>query len=180
MIGMVAMNELGVSSVAFYVFAYMFANMGAFAIVAIFEDKTGLTQIDSYAGLSKTSPMLSASMAVFLLSLAGIPPLAGFMAKYYVFAAAIKTAGSGAAFNWLYWLVGVGLLTSVFSLYYYANVIKQMYFAKEVSPYRVGFSAPALTVVCLGLIGVFLFGLYPEPIMRFASDISASFGFVPN
>jgi NADH-quinone oxidoreductase subunit N len=180
MIGMVAMNELGLSSVAFYAFAYMFANMGAFAVVAIFEDKTGLTQISSYAGLSKSSPLLAASMAVFLLSLAGIPPLAGFMAKYYVFAAAIKTAGSSASSSWLYWLVGVGMLTAVFSLYYYANVIKEMYFSKETSPYRVKFSAPALMVVCLGLIGVFLLGLYPEPIMRFASDISASFGFIPN
>ncbi|MEE8577518.1 MAG: NADH-quinone oxidoreductase subunit N, partial [candidate division Zixibacteria bacterium] len=84
MIGMLAMNEMGLSSVGFYMFAYLFANMGAFAVVTIFEDLTGSTQIGSYAGLSKTSKFYSFCMAIFLLSLAGIPPLAGFMAKYYV------------------------------------------------------------------------------------------------
>lgn len=178
MIGMVAMNELGIASVGFYLFAYLFANMGAFGVVAIFEDKSGSCQIASYAGLSKTSPFLSISMTVFLLSLVGIPPLAGFLAKYYVFAAAIKVAGSDPASSWMYWLVGIGLLTAVFSLYYYANVIKQMYFSAELSPYRISFSAPAMSVLLIGLIGVFLFGLYPEPILQFASKMSLVFGFV--
>ncbi len=178
MIGMVAMNELGIASVGFYLFAYLFANMGAFGVVAIFEDKSGSCQIASYAGLSKTSPFLSISMTVFLLSLVGIPPLAGFLAKYYVFAAAIKVASSNPAFSWMYWLVGIGLLTAVFSLYYYANVIKQMYFSAELSPYRISFSVPAMSVLLIGLIGVFLFGLYPEPILQFASKMSLVFGFV--
>lgn len=179
MIGMVAMNELGLASVGFYMFAYLFANMGAFGVVAIFEDKTGSCQISSYSGLSRTSPMLSVSLTIFLLSLVGIPPLAGFLAKYYVFASAIKLASSNPSYNWMYWLVGIGLITAVFSLYYYANVIKNMYFAAEPSVYRVNFSAPAMSVIVIGLVGVFLFGLYPEPILRFASDIPLSFGLVP-
>ena len=113
MIGMLALNNLGLASVSFYMFAYLFANMGAFAVVAIFEDKTGSTQIASYAGLSKTSPFFAAGMAAFLLSLAGIPPLAGFLAKYYVFAAAISLARQqNGSYHWLYWLVGIGLITS--------------------------------------------------------------------
>ena len=79
--------------------------------------------------------------------MAGIPPLAGFLAKFYVFAAAIKMAGTDGAYHWLYWLVGIGLLTSVFALYYYANVIKTMYFSASDSPYKLKFSAPALMVV---------------------------------
>ena len=126
MIGMVAVNEWGLESVSFYIFAYMFANMGAFAIVAIVEDKTGSCQLGTYRGLSQSSPGLAAAMAVFMLSLAGIPPLAGFLAKYKVFAAAVSLASRNDAHTWLYWLAGVGLTTSVFSLYYYANVIKQM------------------------------------------------------
>lgn len=177
MIGMIAMNIYGLASVGYYIFAYMFANMGAFAIVTVFEDKTNSCQIESYSGLSRTSPFLAASMSIFLLSLAGIPPLAGFMAKYYVFAAAIKTASSADSFGWIYWLVGLGLLTTVFALYYYANVIKKMYFFKDESPYKVGFDAPSLTVVTIGLVGVFLFGLYPEPILKFAAGISTTFGF---
>jgi len=178
MIGMVAMSKLGIASVGFYLFAYLFANMGAFGAVAIFEDKSGSCQISSYGGLSKTSPFFSISLTVFLLSLAGIPPLAGFLAKYYIFASAIDIAGSIPGYSWLYWLVGIGLLTAVFSLYYYANVIKQMYFSAEPSPYRITFSAPAMSVILIGLIGVFLFGLYPEPILQFASDMSLVFGFV--
>jgi NADH-quinone oxidoreductase subunit N len=179
MIGIVAMNKLGMSSMGFYMFTYMFANMGAFAAVAIFEDKTGTCEIANYSGLSKTSPMLSGILAVFLLSLAGIPPLAGFLAKYYVFAAGIQAAQSSPSLSWMYWLVGVGLVTSVFSLYYYANIIKQMYFSKDPSPYTIKFSFPALTVLIIGVIGVFLFGIYPEPILNFTSNFAASFGLMP-
>ncbi len=178
MIGMVTMNVYGLSSVAFYMFAYMFANMGAFAIVTVFEDKTGSTQIASYRGLSKSAPGLSLTLAIFLLSLAGIPPLAGFLAKYYVFAAAVEKANSADSASWLYWLVGVGLITTVFSLYYYANIIKQMYFSREDSPYKIPVSAPAMMVIAICLIGVILFGVWPEPILQFAGDIPASFGFI--
>ncbi len=179
MIGIIAMNELGIASVGFYLFVYLFANMGAFGAVAIFEDKSGSCQIDSYVGLSKSSPFLSISLTIFLLSLAGIPPLAGFFGKYYIFASAIKLAAGNPGYGWVYWLVGVGLLTAVFSLYYYANVIKQMYFSADPSPYRIQFSAPALSVLVIGLVGVFLFGLYPEPILSFASQMSSVLGIIP-
>ncbi len=176
MIGMLVMNEHGLSSVAFYVFAYLFANMGAFAIVAAVEDKTGSCQIDVYRGLSHTSPGLSMTLAIFLLSLAGIPPLAGFLAKYRVFMAAVSMADH---YSWLYWVVGVGLLTSVFALYYYANIIKKMYFGTEVSPHKIGLTVPGATVIAMALVGVVVFGLYAEPILNFAADIPISFDLVP-
>jgi NADH-quinone oxidoreductase subunit N len=150
--------------------------MGAFAIVATFEDKTGSVQIKSYAGLAKSSPFLAASMSVFLLSLAGIPPLGGFLAKYYVFAAAIKAATGSPINQWLYAVVGVGLLTSVFALYYYANIMKNMFFAKEDSPYHFGFKTTGTLVVMIGLIGVFYCGLFPQPILDFISGIPANIG----
>jgi len=179
MIGMVAVNEWGLEAVAFYTFAYLFANMGAFAVVTVVEDKTGSCQLGTYRGLSQSSPALAASLAVFLLSLAGIPPLAGFLAKYKVFAAAVSLAGRSPDYSWLYWLAGVGLLTAVFSLYYYANIIKQMYFSGEVSPYRLKPNAPAVAVIVIGLVGVFLFGLYPEPILHFVRDIPTAMGVIP-
>jgi len=172
MVGMIILNEHGLSSVSYYIFAYLFANMGAFAIVAMFEDKTGSCQIASYRGLSSASPALSLILAIFLLSLAGIPPLAGFMAKYKVFAAAISMAAAGGP-SWIYWLVGVGLLTSVFSLYYYANVIKQMYFSGEESPYKIPVPLPGTIVLGLGVAGVILAGIFAEPVLRYASDIPA-------
>ena len=165
---------------SFYIFAYLFANMGAFAVVTIFEDNTGSCEITSYRGLSRTSPAIAGVMTVFLLSLAGIPPLAGFFAKYYVFLAAIEAAGSSDSMTWLYWTVGVGLVTSVFSLYYYANVIKQMYFSKDDSPYRLDCPAPATAVLIIGVVGVFLFGLFPEQVLQFAANIPNNLGLFTN
>ena len=178
MIGILAFNELGLASVAFYMFAYLFTNMGAFAIVTLFEDKTGSCEISAYDGLARSSPFLALSLSVFLLSLTGIPPLAGFVGKYYVFAGAIKQAGSASGLSWLYWLVGVALLTSVFALYYYANVIKVMYFGKSPDPVKVPFNPPAVAVIIIGLVGVIFFGLFPSPIMDFASRIPLSLGFI--
>ncbi len=178
MVGMLSMNELGLSAVGFYMFAYLFTNMGAFAIVTVIEDKTGSCEISEYAGLSEASPFLALSMTIFLLSLTGIPPLAGFLGKFYVFAAAIKIAGTGGSMHWMYWLVGVALITSVFALYYYANVMKAMYFAKTDTPLKVRLNVPVLSVIVIGLIGVFLVGLYPQPIIDFAKDIPATSGFL--
>ncbi len=177
MIGMLALNELGLASVAFYMFAYLFTNMGAFAIVTLFEDQTGSCEINDYDGLARTSPFTAGAMTVFLLSLTGIPPLAGFVGKFYVFAAAIKQAGQP-GLQWLYWLVGLGLLTSVFSLYYYANVIKVMYFGKRAEPITMAYNSPALLVIAIGLVGVILFGLFPASVMDFASKISSSSGLI--
>jgi NADH-quinone oxidoreductase subunit N len=72
----------------------------------------------------------------------------------------------------------VGLVTSVFALYYYANVIRTMYFSTEQSPFRITFSPPALAVIIIGLVGVLVVGLYPEPVLRFASEIPMSFGLI--
>lgn len=178
MLGMLAMNELGLASVGFYMAAYLFTNMGAFAIVALLEDSTGSCEISDYSGLAITSPFLAAAMSVFMLSLTGIPPLAGFFSKYYIFAAAIKTAGSQPGSAWLYWLVGVGLLTSVFSLYYYANVIRTMYFKAERKPIQIAFNSPAVVVIGLCLAAVVAIGLYPEPILKYAMEIPLSFGLI--
>ncbi len=176
MIGMIALNQHGVSSVAFYTLVYLFANMGAFAAVTVFEDNTGSTEIGNYKGLAQTSPFFAALLSIFMLSLAGIPPLGGFIAKYKVFAAGIDQT-SFPGFEWLYWLVGVGLLTSVFSLYYYVRVIKEMYFAKDASIYTMTFNKPILMVLIIALIGVLVTGLYPEPIFEFANKIYYSFSF---
>jgi NADH-quinone oxidoreductase subunit N len=169
MVGMVSASEMGVASVGYYMFLYMFANMGAFAVATYFGDQTGTDKITKYAGLSQSSPAFAACMTIFMLSLAGIPPMGGFAAKYMVFAAGIQAGYT--------WLVILGLLTAVVSLYYYANVVKVMYFAPRESIFDLKLSFVSRLILAIGVVGVIFFGLYPEPIIKFATESAAAFAF---
>ena len=167
LLGVVAASSRGVSSVAFYTFVYLFANMGAFIIAVAFSHTTGSDQIKDYAGLSRRSPALAAMMAIFMLSLVGIPPLAGFVGKYYLFSAAIEQG--------YIWLVVIAILTSVISLYYYLNVVRQMYFqaSTEEKPIAAGTALKTALIICV--IGVLLFGIYPNVFLDFASQAASVF-----
>jgi NADH-quinone oxidoreductase subunit N len=167
LLGVVAATSRGAASVAFYTFVYLFANMGAFNAAIAFSNVTGSDQIKDYAGLSRRSPALAAMMAVFMLSLVGIPPLAGFVGKYYLFSAAIERG--------YIWLVVVAILTSVVSLYYYVGVVRQMYFqpSDEGSPVTFGGMLRFALIICV--IGVLLFGVYPNLILDFANQAASVF-----
>lgn len=167
LLGVVAASSRGVSSVAFYTFVYLFANMGAFITAIAFSHSTGSDHIKDYAGLSRRSPALAAMMAVFMLSLVGIPPLAGFVGKYYLFSAAIEQG--------YIWLVVIAILTSVISLYYYLNVVRQMYFqtSTEEKPIAAGTALKTALIICV--IGVLLFGVYPNIFLNFASQAASVF-----
>ncbi len=169
LVAIVATNELGVSSMTYYMMVYLFANMGAFISVIVFAQKTGSEQIADYSGLSRRSPVLAAFLSIFLLSLAGIPPLAGFFGKYYVFLAAIEQ-------GWL-WLVLIALLTSVVALYYYAYVIWRMYFTREGDYEDVAVPFPLLhkVVLSIAVIGIFVMGILPDRFLAFARTAAESF-----
>lgn len=169
MVGVVATSTLGIASISYYAFAYLLANMGAFAVVTVFADRTGSEKIADYAGLARSSPALAAPLAIFLLSLAGIPPLAGFLAKYYVFAAAIEAGYT--------WLVILALLTAVVSLYYYANVIRLMYMVHEPNPHHIVPGFPAGLVLALTGVGVVVAGILPQSILELALRAASSFAF---
>ncbi|MGC9332778.1 MAG: NADH-quinone oxidoreductase subunit N, partial [Anaerolineae bacterium] len=165
LVGLAAGNAQGTSGVLFYLFAYAFMNVGAFAIIIAagrFENATGRGEtLDDFAGLAARKPGLAVAMALFMLSLAGVPPLAGFLAKLYVFGAAV---GGG-----LIWLAVFGVVNSVISAYYYLRVVVQMYM-------REGRPAEVPAPVCAGLqVGVTLaaavivvLGLWPAPIVDLA------------
>ncbi len=148
LIGMVAASELGVASIVFYLIAYLITNLAAFGVVVIFWQVTGTDEISAYAGLSRRSPGLALAMLVAFLSLAGMPPLAGFIAKVFVFAAAVQAD--------YIWLAIVGVLNSIIGLYYYLTVLKVVYLFRseeEDKPFRV--SRPnriALTVLTIGIV----------------------------
>ncbi|MBU2234462.1 MAG: NADH-quinone oxidoreductase subunit N, partial [Proteobacteria bacterium] len=121
LIAFVIGDQFASSSILFYVLVYTFMNIGAFTVVILLGQKDREnTGIESYAGLAGRHPLIALSMAIFLLSLAGIPPLAGFMGKFYILSAAIKAK--------YYWLAVIGVLNSVVAVYYYLRVIMAMYF----------------------------------------------------
>jgi len=167
LVGLVALSERGVSSVAFYTLAYLFANIGAFVVAIAFELQTGSSEIKDYAGLSQSSPYLSLFMMIFLLSLVGIPPLAGFVGKYFLFASAIEKN--------LIWLVVIAVLTSVISLYYYMGVLREMYFRKKENAEKIVLSFGIKLALLICIIGVILVGLFPNPFLDFASQAALVF-----
>jgi NADH-quinone oxidoreductase subunit N len=155
-------------AILYYLLAYAFTNLGAFAVVVALE-RGGKEHdmIRDFRGLAHDHPVLAAAMALFLLSLTGVPPLAGFVGKFYVFSAALSAG--------LVWLVVIAALNTVVSAYYYVRVIVAMYM--EEGGVEVGrLSARPALVICLAvaLAGTVLIGLYPQPYMDAAASAFAS------
>ncbi|HSR35353.1 MAG TPA: NADH-quinone oxidoreductase subunit N [Anaerolineae bacterium] len=166
LVGVAADNALGTSGMLFYLFSYAFMNVGAFAILIAVGRFGGMAEggetLDDLAGLAVRKPGLAAAMALFMLSLAGVPPLVGFLAKLYVFSAAVQAG--------MIWLAVFGVINSVISAYYYLRVVVVM-FMKEGRP-----DGEAAAPVCLALqvgvglaaVAIVVLGLWPAPILDLA------------
>jgi NADH-quinone oxidoreductase subunit N len=160
-VGLVSGSAYGMSSAVFYLLSYTFTITGSFAIITYLEKNDGTgSELSDFSGLSKTHPVLSISMAVFMLSLAGIPPTAGFMAKFYVFSSAIKSGYTGLAI--------FGILTSVISLYYYLRIVYAMYFEEPEEQTNMPVPAGISAGVIIALWGVIQLGILPSDIMNLA------------
>ncbi len=151
LIGAVALSQLGAASVVFYLAAYIATNLLAFGVVMAFSRVTGLEDIKDYAGMSRRSPWLGLIMLAAFLSLAGMPPFGGFVAKVFVFAAGVQAGYT--------WLVIVGIINSIVGVYYYLNVLKFVYLYRmpeqDEENHPVPLTRPyaiALTVLVLGVI----------------------------
>lgn len=171
LIGLAAGTKMGNDAILFYLLAYLFANLGAFAVVIAVSHAIGSDDIDDYNGLGRRSPFLAFSMLVFLLSLAGVPPLAGFIGKLYIFIAAIKEG--------LYTLITVGLINIVISMYYYMIVVKKMYINEPTNPSPVTISGPMRAVVYVGLAGTLVIGIYPQPFIDWVVGATLMFSNLP-
>lgn len=167
LVGVIAVSELATTSVILYLIVYMFANVGAFIVVIAFYNRVGSDEIISYAGLSRRSPFMAISLVIFLLSLVGIPPMAGFVGKFYLFAAAIQKG--------YYWIVVLGVLTSVISLYYYMSVAYQMYFKTGSDDSKISINPTLAIAIVVALAGTLLIGVYPDPVISAISGASRAF-----
>jgi len=152
----------GVDAIMIFLLAYLFTNLGVFAVAIILENQMGTSNISDYAGLIRRSPYLSVALLIFFLSLIGIPPTSGFIGKLFVFGAAIDQR--------LYVLAAFGVFNSVISVYYYFGVVRQIFFEKgaDESPIQTGAAMNA--VVTVGLVMTLLIALWGQPFIQFASE----------
>jgi NADH-quinone oxidoreductase subunit N len=156
----------GMASVLYYVTTYALTTIGAFAVVGIIEERTGGDTLSAFAGLSKREPVLAFCLMIFLLSLAGIPPLAGFFGKFYLFKAGLQMKGETQSLG-LLWLIILAIALSAVSLYYYLQVLKQAYVtpAPPGTPALKAEPMTRLAVVVLAA-GVIAFGVMPDLLLQ--------------
>jgi NADH-quinone oxidoreductase subunit N len=166
-VGLAAGTEIGVRGVLIYMALYLFMNIGAFACILAMRQKGRMVEeIGDLAGLSRTHPMVAAAFAALMFSMAGIPPLAGFFGKLYVFLAAIEAG--------LIVLAVIGVLTSVVSCYYYLRIVKLMYFDEVVEPFDHPLGRGLGVPLAISSIVTILFILYPTPITSGAAAAAAA------
>ena len=161
-VGIAAMNETALQGIAYYLIAYTFMQLGAFIVVSIIEKKDDGSReyknidIEYYKGLGKRNPVLAIFMTMFLFSLAGIPPFAGFWGKYYIFYSAIQSN--------LIWLSITGIMLSLIGVYYYLKIIVFMWFSDATDPLleKVPVSGFGVAATSLAVIGTLVFGVDPN------------------
>jgi len=166
LLGLAAFSSSGIAMMLFYLVAYMFGNMGAFLVVEAVAQSERSEGMEAYRGLAQRSPLLALSMLIFLLSLGGIPFVAGFWAKLYIFWAAIERG--------MYGLVFLGALLTVVALYYYLLVARRMYIEAPDKPAPVPVAAPLRLGILGCLVGVVGMGVYPGPWVTLAQRVAAT------
>ncbi len=159
LMGLAVSNQTGVTGVLVYLVAYAFTNLGAFLCVIAVSNHSGSDEIDSYDGLSEKSPFLAFSLTLFLLSLAGIPPFAGFIGKYFVFASAIEGG--------FYTLAIAAALNSAVAAFYYFKIVRRMYLVPAVTTAPLPQSLPLFFLVLVTLAGILVMGILPAPFIEF-------------
>jgi NADH-quinone oxidoreductase subunit N len=165
LLAIVAHTEQSLAALLYYVVTYALATLGAFAVIAVVEQQKGSDQLSTFDGLGRQAPALSCCLAIFILSLAGIPPLAGFFGKFYLFVTVLNAAPGSMG---LLWLVVLAIAMSAVSLYYYLRVLKRVY----VAPPTAGTAAvrtPVLSQVLVLVLAatVVLFGCAPHLLLKY-------------
>lgn len=166
--GFAIASTQAISGILIYVAVYIFMNIGAFAVVAALSHTENSDNIEDYNGLSKRSPFLALSMAIFMIALAGLPPTAGLWGKVYIFLAAVNKG--------LWWLALIGLVNTVISLYYYVNVIRHMYIMDAPTIEEIKTPPMFRSVIWLALAGTIILGVLPQQLIHLSQFIAKGFG----
>jgi NADH-quinone oxidoreductase subunit N len=158
----------GAAAMLYYLGGYLFTVLGAFTVICLVMRQVDGEDVSALAGLNQRSPLLAATMTLAMVSLAGIPPLAGFFGKFLLFKAALAQAPAQPAF---YWLVAIAIVGVIISLYYYFGVVRAIYWSRDVpdlSP--ISLSTPIQCSLYICIAGMFFLGLYPNPVLNLVND----------
>ncbi len=170
LLGLTVMSNQGLIAIMIYFAVYAFMNLGAFYVVMLIANKIGSEDLDDYKGLGYSNPLLGIALAIFLVSLTGLPPTAGFIGKLYIFMALVDAK--------MIVVAVIALLNTVVSLYYYIRVLKNLYIQKgekEVAPFSIPIGN---TIVIIALLTpILLFGIYFTPLVNLARTSIGLLGF---
>jgi NADH-quinone oxidoreductase subunit N len=172
LLGLVAGNTYGYVGLLIYLLVYTLMNMGAFGIIISLR-RRGIIgdNVDDLTGLAHKAPGMAAMMAVFMLSLGGLPLTGGFIGKYFLFGGLLQR-GKADGKSWYYWLAGWAIINTVVSFYYYVRFIKVMYLGDRVADDKPLSLSPSLqTALVVSLVGIIFIGVYPQPVVQIVQDL---------
>ncbi|HEX8144310.1 MAG TPA: NADH-quinone oxidoreductase subunit N [Pyrinomonadaceae bacterium] len=175
LLGLIAGNSYGYIGLVIYLLVYTLMNMGAFGVIISLR-RRGIIgdNVDDLTGLGQKAPGVAAMMALFMLSLGGLPITGGFIGKYFLFGGLLQR-GAEDKKNWYYWLAVWAILNTVISFYYYVRFIRVMYLGDRVADNRPLAFSPALwTALIVSVIGIIFIGIYPQPLISLAKTLTAS------
>jgi NADH-quinone oxidoreductase subunit N len=172
LLGLIASNLYGYLGLIIYLFVYTLMNMGAFGVIISLR-RRGIIgdNVDDLTGLGQKAPLMAAMMAIFMLSLGGLPMTGGFMGKYFLFGGLIQR-GAADGKSWYYWLAGWAIVNTVVSFYYYVRFIKVMYLGDRIADNKPLALSPALqTALAVAVIGIIVVGIYPQPFIELTQQL---------
>jgi NADH-quinone oxidoreductase subunit N len=176
LLGLIAGNSYGYTGLVIYLLVYTLMNMGAFGVIISLR-RRGIIgdNVDDMTGLAQKAPGIAVMMAIFMLSLGGLPTTGGFIGKYFLFAG-LFYRGYTDGKSWYYWLAGWAIINTVISFYYYVRFIRVMYLGERVADDRPLALSPALwTALVVALVGIIFIGIYPQPFINAAQVLMKQF-----
>jgi NADH-quinone oxidoreductase subunit N len=162
-------DAVGRSAVLFFLVSYALTNLGAFIAIIAITNKLNSDLVDDFSGMGKRAPLLALALTLCLVSLIGMPPAAGFMAKFYIFSTAVQ--------HNLLWLVVIAVINSVISAYYYLRIVKVMWLGQPITEEKVPSSGALKLALSLSCLGVLVLGIVPSFVMNFAQLAARLFVF---
>jgi NADH-quinone oxidoreductase subunit N len=171
LMGVAALNAAGQSAILYYLAGYLFTVLGAFTVICLVTRQIEGEDVSALAGLNQRSPLLAVTLTLAMVSLAGIPPLAGFFGKFLLLKAVVERGSTNPAY---YWLVGAAIFGVVISIYYYFGVVRAIFWSKEaadLSPIHISLPTQAAIYVCI--VGMLYLGLYPNVAVNLTTNAVA-------